>query len=754
MAGIFQNGCKYCRAKKTKPHRSEMKSSKNKWTMVTVLRPSKGSSKKSRKYARDLKNRLLGQLLGGKVLAESLRLNLLPGQDAAREIDTAGKFVQEGRNTFLKIMMSFDTGIILSPRQVDYAVDRYLHHLSVAAYVTAPSAPGEKVAKSQRQQRRDLRDQIAEFTAHDNTDNLHLHGDLSMVDKFTGQVIVINNGYWKYGSEYARQETLIDLGMLPVNEPARYLMREINGLNRVEDTLESQTVNDGQDPEKTAAEIMQEVLEVDLVKPLNFLPATAAQFHRGRPHPGEAFHKMVADAYPEGPPPPLPPIPATENFTDPAHIRALKERLVSAEKARADFGALLIKNNMSIKTGGKSGLVLSAHGEHVAMLKATKAFDQRWTRKAIEGFTWLSGKWELGLPAEKQEITQDHKSSVEYLRERLLLGREKHAGWFEKSLSPHALPWPDYSVEVRQLNGQTQRPGRMPLAELKSVADDYINNACEGTVAKTTATAKSGNVPACTMTIRPCMRDGEMLLAIHDIPEVCIEEFKKRFDPALLLRTEMGHYTAVMLLHYDQSQRWQARNARARVGNDIVSELGAKNWTDGFLMPEAPGLQEKGWVFPRIMRAPHRKVSEVAQKTLGDAWQKLVVEEHAWWSKVAEIAEQRQGLPPGAITTKLENTLHREPLRRGGPLAQNTAEPSLDRVQAIEMARVLAPGTGDGSSKNDRHEEDEAKQKKSTPQLQNSAPLIRVDDEEEAKEKKRKLQEKLEQEQQEQGLIR
>jgi hypothetical protein len=171
-------------------------------------------------------------------------------------------------------------------------------------------------------------------------------------------------------------------------------------------------------------------------------------------------------------------------------------------------------------------------------------------------------------------------------------------------------------------------------------------------------------------------------------------------------------------------------------------------------MPEAPGLQEKGWVFPRIMRAPHRKVSEVAQKTLGDAWQKLVVEEHAWWSKVAEIAEQRQGLPPGAITTKLENTLHREPLRRGGPLAQNTAEPSLDRVQAIEMARVLAPGTGDGSSKNDRHEEDEAKQKKSTPQLQNSAPLIRVDDEEEAKEKKRKLQEKLEQEQQEQGLIR
>jgi len=102
-----------------------MKDGENRWTMVAVLCPAKGSSKRSRKYAKDLKNRLLGQLYGDKVQAESLRLNLHPGQDAAHEIDSASNRVQEGRNTFLKIMTSFDTGIILSPRQLDYAMDRW-----------------------------------------------------------------------------------------------------------------------------------------------------------------------------------------------------------------------------------------------------------------------------------------------------------------------------------------------------------------------------------------------------------------------------------------------------------------------------------------------------------------------------------------------------------------------------------------------------------------------------------------------------
>jgi len=732
-----------------------MKDGENRWTMVAVLCPAKGSSKRSRKYAKDLKNRLLGQLYGDKVQAESLRLNLHPGQDAAHEIDSASNRVQEGRNTFLKIMTSFDTGIILSPRQLDYAMDRYLYHLSVAAYVTVPNLPGKKLNKRQRQQRRDLRDQIAEFTAHDNTDNVHVHGDMSMVDKLSGQVIVLNDGYWKYASEYARQETLIDLGLLPLNEPARYVLQKIGGLNRIVDTQEELNKDWGQEADKTPAETMLETLEVDLEEPIHSLPDTAAQFHRGRRHPGEAFRKVIAEAYPDGPPVPPPRIQKTEGMDDRTFLRLDDERTASVKKARAEFNELLTKHNMSIKAGKKSGLVLCAHGEHAPMLEVTRGFDPRWTKKAIEKFTWLKGKWEIGLPAEQQDVAQGQRRSVEFMTYRMWLAREKYPEWYEKSLDPYTLPWKDYSVEIRQLNGQTQRPGRMSLEALKSVADEYVNNSCEGTVAKNMDSAKTGQVPACTMTVRPCMQDGEMLLAVHGIPGVHIDEFKQRYDPALVLRTETGYYTAVLNLHYDPEQRWPARNARARVGNDIVKEFGARNWTDGFLMPEVPGLRENGWVFPRIMRPPHLRVSEAAQKALGEAWQKLVAEEHAWWTKVAEIAEKRRGLPSGTITAKLEAKLHREPLRRGGPKAENKTEPSLERVQSIEAVRVLTPGTGAGSSKNDRREEDKAEQKKNTPQPQNPMPVPRQIDDEEEKEKKRKLREKQEREQQElQSLAR
>ena len=728
---------------------------KDKGKLVTVLRPAKGSAKRSRWYANDAKNRLLGQMLGDKVLAESLRLNLEPNQDAAHEIDSASKLVQEGRNTFLKIMKSYDTGIILSPRQLDYAMDRYLYHLSATAYVTVPNLPGKKLNKKERQQHRDLRDQIAEFTAHDNTDNVHVHGDMSMVDKLTGQVIVLNNGYWKYASEYARQETLIDLGMLPLNEPRRYVLQKIGDLNRIVDTQEALNKDLDQEADKTAAETMLEMLEVDMEEPLHPLPETPAQFHRGRRHPGEAFRRVLAEAYPDGPPAPPPKIQRTEGMDDRTYLRLDDERTASVKKARTDFEALLIKNNMSIRTGKKSGLVLCAHGEHAPMLEVTRGFDPRWTKKAIEGFTWLRGNWEIGLPAEQHDVAQGHKSSVEFMSYRMWLARQEYPAWYEKSLDPYTLPWKDYSVEIRQLNGQTQRPGRMPLDNLKGIADEYLNNSCEGTVARNTDSAKPGQVPACTMTVRPCMKDGEMLLAIHGIPGIRLDEFKQQYDPALVLRTETGYYSAILKLHYDPQQRWAARNARARVGNDLVKEFGAKSWSDGFLMPEVPGLRENGWVFPRIMRPPHLRVSEAAQKALGEAWQKLVAEEHAWWTKVAEIAEKRRGLPSGTITAKLEAKLHREPLRRGGPKAENKTEPSLERVQSIEAVRVLTPGTGAGSSKNDRREEDKAEQKKNTPQPQNPMPVPRQIDDEEEKEKKRKLREKQEREQQElQSLAR
>ena len=733
---------------------------KGKGKIVTVLRPSGGSAKNSRDYANDVKNCLPGQLLGDKVLAESLRLNLEPWQNAAHEIDAASKHVQEGRNTFIKIMLSLDKDVILSPRQLDYAMDRYLYHLSVPAYVTAPNASGKKLAKTERQQHRDLRDQIAEFTTHDNTDNVHVHGDMSMVDKLTGQVIVINDGFWKYASEYARQETMLDLGMLPLTESPRYVVRKINGLTRVEDTEEDakdqkkdQVAQEAM--EETAEETMREMIEVDLDEPLDPLPKTAAQFHRGRQHPGEAFRKMVAEAYPDGPPPPLPSIPDTENFTDPAHLQALKERLTRAEKARADFEALLIKNNMSIRTGRKSGLVLCAHGEHAAMFDVTRGFDPRWTRMAIEKFTWLKGRWEIGLPAKEQDVSLGRKSSVEFMTYRMWVARQKYPEWYAKSLDPHSLPWVDYSVEVRQLNGQTQRPGRMPLEALKSLADDYLNNSCEGTVAQDMEAAKLGQVPACTLTVRPCMRNGEMLLAIHGIPKARLDEFKQRYDPALVLRVETGFYTAVLNLHYDPQQRWPARNARARVGNDIVQEFGAGGWSDGFLMPEVPGLLGDGWVFPRVTRPSHLRVSEAAQTAMAEAWQKLVAEEKAWWIKVAEIAEKRQGLRSGAITGNLAGKLHREGLRRGGPKAPDKAGPILEIARSIEAVRVLTPGGGAGSSKNDRRAEDKAEQKKTTPQPQNPVPMLRPNDDEDEKKKKRKLREKQKQEQQEQqGPVR
>ena len=730
-----------------------MKKNKKKGKMVTVLRPSSGSAKNSREYANDVKNKRLGQHLGDKVLMESLRLNLEPWQNAAHEIDSASKLVQDGRNTFIKIMLSLDKDVILSPRQLDYAMDRYLYHLSVAAYVTAPNTSGKKSAKKDRQQPRDLRDQIAEFTAHDNTDNLHIHGDISMVDKLTGQVIVLNDGFWKYASEYARQETMLDLGMLPLNHSPRYVIREIDGLKRIEDTLENQKKDDGQVAELTPEETMLEMLEADLAEPMHPLPKTAAQFHRGRKHPGEAFRRMLANAYPDGPPSPPPPVQKTEVMPDREYIRLDDERSASIKKARADFHDLLKKHNMSVKTGKKSGLVLCAHGEHTAMLDVMRTFDPRWTKRAIEKFTWLRGKWEIGLPAKEQDASQGHKGSVEFMTYRMWVARQQYPEWYEKSLDPHTLPWADYSVEIRQVKGQTQRPGRMPLEALKTIADDYLNNSCEGTVAKDTETAKPGQVPACTMTVRPSMIGGEMLLAIHGIPEARVEEFKLRYDPALLLRVDTGFYTAVLNLQYDPEQRWPARNSRARVGNDLVNEFGASGWSDGFLMPEVPGLLGDGWVFPRIMRPPHLRVSEAAQQALADAWQKLVEEEKVWWIRIAKIAEKRQGLPPGTITANLERKLYRDALRRGGPKAPDKTEPSLATVKSIEAVRVLAPGVGTGSTKNDRREEDKAEQKKSTPQPENPTPVFRPIDDEEEEEQKRKLREKQKQEQEDQQRL-
>jgi len=462
---------------------------------------------------------------------------------------------------------------------------------------------------------------------------------------------------------------------------------------------------------------------------------------------------MLANAYPDGPPSPPPPVQKTEVMPDREYIRLDDERSASIKKARADFHDLLKKHNMSVKTGKKSGLVLCAHGEHTAMLDVMRTFDPRWTKRAIEKFTWLRGKWEIGLPAKEQDASQGHKGSVEFMTYRMWVARQQYPEWYEKSLDPHTLPWADYSVEIRQVKGQTQRPGRMPLEALKTIADDYLNNSCEGTVAKDTETAKPGQVPACTMTVRPSMIGGEMLLAIHGIPEARVEEFKLRYDPALLLRVDTGFYTAVLNLQYDPEQRWPARNSRARVGNDLVNEFGASGWSDGFLMPEVPGLLGDGWVFPRIMRPPHLRVSEAAQQALADAWQKLVEEEKVWWIRIAKIAEKRQGLPPGTITANLETKLYRDALRRGGPKAPDKTEPSLATVKSIEAVRVLAPGVGTGSTKNDRREEDKAEQKKSTPQPENPTPVFRPIDDEEEEEKKRKLREKQKQEQEDQQRL-
>ena len=164
-------------------------------------------------------------------------------------------------------------------------------------------------------------------------------------------------------------------------------------------------------------------------------------------------------------------------------------------------------------------------------------------------------------------------------------------------------------------------------------------------------------------------------------------------------------------------------------------------------------MLDNGWVFPRITRPPHLRVSEATQKAMVEAWQKLVEEEKAWWIKIAEIAEKRRGLPPGTIIANLEPKLYREALRRGGPKTPDKTEPSLAMVKSIEAVKVLVPGVGAGSTKNDRREEDKAEQKKSTPQQQNPPPLNRPNGENEEKEKRRKLREEREHEEQ-QGLAK
>jgi hypothetical protein len=632
-------------------------------------------------------------------------------------MDEASELVQKGRHTFLKMMLSFPDGVVLSPQQVDFAIYRYLYHLSAAAYVTVPNRPDKKTAKNQRQRLCDLRDQLGQFTVHNNTNNLHIHGDLSTVDCLTSQVIVINDGLWKIASEYARQETMLDLGMLPLGHVPRYVLDKVDGPVRVVDTMDRVIA-------KAATQSPAKPTWID--HGWVPLPKTEAQYHRGRPHPGYAFQGVMAEAFPNGLPQRPPRVPHVSGMDPTEYTRLLDEREALQKRNRADLAALLTKNNMCITPGRKSGLVLCVNRDRVPMREVSKG----WTRPWLGTFAGLQGGWELGLSAEQQSVAPDHDRSIEFMTARMVQAKETFPKWYDETLFPFLLPWTEYCVEIRQINGQTLRPGRMKLAELKTLADTYLESACDGTVAKTVDEAQPGTVPACTLTLRPNCLPGEMLLAIHRIPLARIDEFKDRFDPSLILRVGDGYFTGVLILQYAMAQRWESRNARARLADDIVREFGAEHWSDGFPMPEVPALLRRGWVFPRIVRIPHLRVCEPAQELLAQAWVQLMAEEKDWWINVAKISELRKGVAPGSITKNLENKLWRVPLRRGNPTTPG------------DIKTISAPVPTLKESKQAKTEEEEDRETKiELPSSPLPVPPRVGEDDEEEKKKKRRLQE-------------
>ena len=695
--------------------------------MYVQLEMNKGTVEANAIYnndERDLKKQ------GEKVQSPPMLFNTTPSKNQIHEIDQAGKHVSAQNNTWMRLLISHPSGVILSPRQHRWVVDKLLKELAPLCTITKP--PGakfvemnENLTKAEKRKRRRMRQAersmpfnplklVGRAMIHDTTDNPHNHGNWSLVDPGTGNVVSFNGGKWKLAAAYAKQCVERAMGE---DVPELLILDVVNGQIRVKIDTDVQQEIEAKKPPKTKAE-----LELEKYQPPR--KKKAAQVFRGRQDPALAFRDAVNLMYPDGPPLPPPPKPEIQipdnidrkliyqgltQHPEVQQILAPQNRwLEGVRQAREEFEDLLKRNNMCIRVNKYGGLVLCMAGDHV---KLNKEVDSRWTRVAIEAFTRVKGEWTLGLPEKEQN--------------RLKRGDKSYREWLathsepRKSEQDYNLPWSEAYVETKTMDGKTLRSRKTIDTAL---TEDYLLHV-KGK--KLTENGKK-RIAACSLTVRPVCRPGEMLLCLDEIPSDRIEAFNLKYKPALVLKVGSNNYTAVIVLRYDVDQRWQARNSRAWIGYELMKESGAKRWSDGFFMPDVPLLAGPYWICPKVIGIPHNRVSEEAQALMPVAWEKLVAAEKQWWMRVTTIEEKQRGLNPGALTSKFIHNEY-EPLRQCGS------------EKAVSIA--LTPQLVDKKADSKATDELDSKKKLAIQPISATAEKRRLDDEEELKKRKLKEQE-------------
>ena len=694
--------------------------------MTSKIEMCSGSCLEICNYISDVKHKIRGEELGPKVQAE-LRLNLQAWQDPIRAIDELSARVQGRRHTFMILMLSNPPGVIRSPKQNNYVLILYLGHLSKTALVTLPpTAKAEKGVydglnskerrrkERARQRERQIEYDLTKLTCfgatHDTTDNIHMHVVISLFALLTGQLVVINGGKWKFASEYARQETMRDLGYPPKYEI--YSLETKNGQTRVKVDFKLKQKQKNEEIRMMAgAAVPQFKMRV-------------AEYFRGQPHPVNVFRAVMAKAYPQGRPP---------EYFEKSNPGADADIAVSSNSLiLIELDSVLKKHNLGLGIGDTGELMISANGQEAH----ARLVDNSWNKKYFELRFNLKGQWYIGMPIKNQAA--GFGESIQ----------RKVVNWIKKARQEHPLdmagtrigkylPWIEYNVEVTQVNGSVKRFGIMSREDLAKCSDAYLDALCDGAVALKTPSNTKPEFPLGTVTLRPVMLPGEMLLCIHQIPQERIDEFDRRYKPVTIIRTmnlpdKPPVFTAVLLLHHALCDRRPARDCRARLGDRLVREYGAHSWSDGFQLPDVPGKLANfpNWFVPRFAVVRNLEFSKAAQEMLPAIWKELLGEEVAWWKMIAEIKEKRMNLVPGTIVKNLNTELEfSKPLDLDYPVRSQIADTMSEMLAPLKSFEVKELRALDSIDE----EESEKLQ-------QIAVPEYAADDEEEEKRKRKRAE--------------
>ena len=535
-----------------------------------------------------LKNIRLPQPTPGKMLT---RVEL--GRALTDEIERNLIGLQTNRKPAVEIIISLPPGVAWSPRQWEAFWERFLYHLGRVTYVTDHCVRRRGLHQPRVRPPQfipaDFNRFMAVVVGHNNSGSEHLQPLVILFDPILKQVGVINDGFEQVGVQWAARRAEEDLFLQRHPQMPDYL-----------------AIVEGKLDERTSRYVPKDgrlrVVDPKLVKKVKY---DLYVFHKKRePEPDKIPAKATLGAIMRHTPSPVFQLRTWLEETPPERFPSL----MALGRFLESHNACLLRHPRT------AGLQFCVDGSRVK----PRSIDAAWSSpKLFARWPKLKQRGQIiGRPPAAQQRILVQQNLSRLAAAGFATGKpsqQQCAAIIQTALAGiDRLPWQEFIIEERRMDGTTQRCGELTAAALKNKIHQLF----------------AQPLPKLNLTLhfRPVLPPGQLLVPLWDLTRANADRLRRNYDVALLTETEPGRYSAMILVAAPDGEPWEKQRALRRLTYCLAKRYQASPEVvaaDGLPLPALPQLATTGQVVGLVGEVHGRPCQHASR------WLALLVSGHA-----------------------------------------------------------------------------------------------------------------------------